>query len=29
VVFDKVDCVDYSVFLSDLTTLREKHASKC
>jgi hypothetical protein len=29
VVSDKVDCVDCSVFLADLTALREKHASKC
>jgi hypothetical protein len=29
VVFDEVDCVDCSVFLADLTALREKHASKC
>jgi hypothetical protein len=29
VVSDEVDCVDCSVFLADLTTLREKHASKC
>jgi hypothetical protein len=28
-VFDEVDCTDCSVFLSDLATLREKHASKC
>jgi hypothetical protein len=29
VVSDKVDCVDCSVFLADLTALREKHDSKC
>jgi hypothetical protein len=29
VVSDEVDCVDCSVFLADLTALREKHASKC
>jgi hypothetical protein len=29
VVSDEADCVDCSVFLADLTTLREKHASKC
>jgi hypothetical protein len=29
VVSDEVDCADCSVFLADLTTLREKHASKC
>jgi hypothetical protein len=28
-VSDEVDCVDCSVFLADLTVLREKHASKC
>jgi hypothetical protein len=28
-VSDEVDCVDCSVFLVDLTALREKHASKC
>jgi ElaB/YqjD/DUF883 family membrane-anchored ribosome-binding protein len=28
-VSDEVDCVDCSVFLADLTTLREKHVSKC
>jgi DNA repair exonuclease SbcCD ATPase subunit len=28
-VSDEVDCADCSVFLADLTTLREKHASKC
>jgi chromosome segregation ATPase len=29
VVSDEVYCADCSVFLADLTTLREKHASKC
>jgi hypothetical protein len=29
VVSDEVDCVDCSVFLVDLTNLREKHAPKC
>jgi hypothetical protein len=29
IVSDEVDCADCSVFLSDLTDLREKHASKC
>jgi hypothetical protein len=29
VVSDEVDCVDCSIFLADLTALREKHASKC
>jgi hypothetical protein len=29
VVFDEVDYVDCSVFLADLTALREKHVSKC
>jgi hypothetical protein len=29
VVFDEVDCADCSVFLADLTALKEKHASKC
>jgi hypothetical protein len=29
VVSDEVDCVDCSVFLANLTALREKHASKC
>jgi hypothetical protein len=29
VVFDEIDCADCSVFLADLTVLREKHASKC
>jgi hypothetical protein len=28
-VSDEVDCADCSVFLVDLTALREKHASKC
>jgi hypothetical protein len=28
-VSDEDDCVDCSVFLADLTALREKHASKC
>jgi hypothetical protein len=26
---DEVDCGDCSIFLADLTTLKEKHASKC
>jgi hypothetical protein len=29
VVSDEDDCVDCSIFLADLTALREKHASKC
>jgi hypothetical protein len=29
VVSDEVDCANCSVFLADLTALREKHASKC
>jgi hypothetical protein len=29
VVSDEVDCADCSVFLADLTALREKHAYKC
>jgi chromosome segregation ATPase len=29
VVSDEVDCVDCSIFLADLTALRETHASKC
>jgi hypothetical protein len=29
VVSDEVDCGDYSVYLADLTALKEKHASKC
>jgi hypothetical protein len=29
VVSDEIDCADYSVFLADLTDLREKYASKC
>jgi phage shock protein A len=29
VVYDEVDCGDCSVFLADLTALKEKHASKC
>jgi hypothetical protein len=29
VVSDEVDCGDCSVFLVDLTALKEKHASKC
>jgi phosphoribosylaminoimidazole-succinocarboxamide synthase len=29
VVSDEIDCADCSVFLADLTALREKHASKC
>jgi hypothetical protein len=28
-VSDEVDCANCSVFLVDLTALREKHASKC
>jgi hypothetical protein len=28
-VYDVVDCADWSIFLDDLTTLRENHASKC
>jgi hypothetical protein len=28
-LFDEVDCGDCSIFLTDLTTLKEKHASKC
>jgi hypothetical protein len=28
-VSDEVDCANYSIFLADLTALREKHASKC
>jgi hypothetical protein len=28
-IYDEVDCADCSAFLADLTTLREKHASKC
>jgi hypothetical protein len=28
-VSEELDCDDCSVFLSDLTALREKHASKC
>jgi hypothetical protein len=28
-VFDEVDCADCSIFLADLTALREKHASNC
>jgi predicted nucleic acid-binding Zn-ribbon protein len=28
-VSDEVDCADCSVFLADLTTLRENYASKC
>jgi hypothetical protein len=28
-VSDEVDCADCSVLLADLTTLKEKHASKC
>jgi hypothetical protein len=29
VVSDEIDCADCSVFLADLTDLREKYASKC
>ena len=29
VVSDEIDCADCSVFVADLTALREKHASKC
>jgi chromosome segregation ATPase len=29
VVFDEVDCDDCSVFVAELTALKEKHASKC
>jgi regulator of replication initiation timing len=29
VVFDEVDCVDFSVYLVDLTALKKKNASKC
>jgi hypothetical protein len=29
VVSDEVDCADCSIFLADLTALREKYASKC
>jgi hypothetical protein len=29
VVSDEVDCAGSSIFLVDLTALREKHASKC
>jgi hypothetical protein len=29
VVFDEVDSADCSIFLADLTAIREKHASKC
>jgi hypothetical protein len=29
VVSHEVDCDDCSIFLADLTALREKHASKC
>jgi hypothetical protein len=29
VVFDEVECVDCSIFLTDLATFTEKHASKC
>jgi hypothetical protein len=28
-VSDEVDCGDCSVFLADLTALKEKHVSKC
>jgi DNA repair exonuclease SbcCD ATPase subunit len=29
VVYDEVDCADCSIFLADLTDLREMYASKC
>jgi hypothetical protein len=29
VVSDEVDCADCSIFLANLTALREKHTSKC
>jgi hypothetical protein len=29
VVFDEIDCCDCSVYLADLTTLKDKHASTC
>jgi hypothetical protein len=29
IVYDEIDCADCSVFLADLTDLREKYASKC
>jgi hypothetical protein len=29
IVSDVVDCADCSVFIADLTALREKHAFKC
>jgi hypothetical protein len=29
VVSDEIDCADFSVFLADLTDLREKYSSKC
>jgi hypothetical protein len=29
IVSDEVDCGDCSIFLADLTALKEKHASKC
>jgi DNA repair exonuclease SbcCD ATPase subunit len=29
VISEEVDCADCSVFLADLTALREKHAYKC
>jgi regulator of replication initiation timing len=29
VVSDDVDCVDFSVHLADLTSLKDKHASAC
>jgi hypothetical protein len=29
IVSDEVDCTDCSVFLADLTAVKEKHASKC
>jgi regulator of replication initiation timing len=28
-VFDEIDCCDCSVYLVDLTTLKDKHASTC
>jgi hypothetical protein len=28
-ISEETDCADCSVFLADLTALREKHASKC
>jgi hypothetical protein len=29
VVSDEIDCCDYSVYLADLTSLKDKHASTC